>query len=197
MIRQLYAAYDDEGVYVYQAYKPEIAQAALRKGTFAEGFSLERMTWIKPSFGWMLYRSGYASKENQEVVLRIKLSHSGWLAILSQAVESVYNPQHFPSETAWKQALSLSEVRFQWDPERHVNGQVLERRAIQLGMRGQTVRRYVDEWIVQLEDVTALAHAVHEAVLQKQALPELSEERVYPLDEGLEARLGISERMES
>ena len=80
--RQIYAAYDDEGVYVYQAFKPSIVKAALDKGTFGAGFNMERMTWIKPSFGWILYRSGYATKTRQEAILKIKLTHEGFLKIL-------------------------------------------------------------------------------------------------------------------
>ena len=34
-----------------------------------------RMTWIKPSFAWVLYRSGYGRKHNQTRVLKMKLSH--------------------------------------------------------------------------------------------------------------------------
>ena len=42
------------------------------------------MTWIKPSFAWMLYRSGYGKKPGQERVLRIKLSHETVSKLLSQ-----------------------------------------------------------------------------------------------------------------
>jgi len=33
------------------------AHAAVRAGTFVAPFSRDRMTWIKPSFGWMMHRS--------------------------------------------------------------------------------------------------------------------------------------------
>jgi hypothetical protein len=46
MLRQIFATFDEEGIFVYQAFKPSIADEALRKGTFGKGFSLERMTWI-------------------------------------------------------------------------------------------------------------------------------------------------------
>jgi hypothetical protein len=192
MMRQIYADYDDTGIYVYQAYTPAIVEAALRKGTFAEGFGLDRMTWIKPSFGWMLYRSGYATKPNQEAILRIKITHEGWLTILRHSVETRYNDsQFFADIAAWKNALSRAEVRHQWDPERQINGEKLERRAIQVGIRGQMVCAYVNEWIVQLEEVTALAHAIHEAIKQKQPLPDVPEERVYAVDEEIQRRLGM------
>src|SRR5688500_16747428 len=102
MERQIYAAYDDEGIFVYQAFSPQTVQAALAKGTFSTGFSLDRMTWIKPSFGWMLYRSGYAAKTRQQGILKIKLKHEGFLAILRQSVETSYDSQVFPTIDDWK-----------------------------------------------------------------------------------------------
>jgi len=51
MSRQIFANYDFDGIYVYQAFKPSIVEAALEKGTFGKGFGLDRMTWIKPSTG--------------------------------------------------------------------------------------------------------------------------------------------------
>ena len=72
----------------------------------------------------------------------------------------------------------------QWDPERALNMAKLERRAIQIGIRGRTVHQYVDEWIIGLEDVTDLAHAVQRRVKAKKPLNDLpiAEERVYPVD---------------
>ena len=192
VIRQIYAAFDDAGIYVYQAFNPEIVRAALVKGTFGAGFALNRMTWIKPSFGWMLHRSGYASKQNQEAILKIKLSHDGFLSILRRSVETSYNPRIYASEAEWKRTLDASEVRHQWDPERRLNGYKLFRRAIQIGMRGETVRAYISQWIIGLEEVTALAHAVREAVEDKRPLPAVPDERIYSVDSELQQRLGIS-----
>lgn len=193
MMRQIFAAYDELGIYVYQAFRTETVQAAVAKGTFGQGFSLDRMTWIKPSFGWMLYRSGYATKHRQEAIAKIKLSHEGFLAILRQSVETSHNPQVYASRDEWKGALDASEVRHQWDPDRGLKGEKLDRRAIQIGISGATVRSYVNEWIIGLEDVTALAHEIHEAVRQHRALPDVPEERVYAVDAELGKRLGASE----
>eukprot|EP00929_Paragymnodinium_shiwhaense_P006719 TRINITY_DN110694_c0_g1_i1.p1 TRINITY_DN110694_c0_g1~~TRINITY_DN110694_c0_g1_i1.p1 ORF type:complete len:311 (-),score=26.58 TRINITY_DN110694_c0_g1_i1:487-1419(-) len=67
--------WDAEGVYFYQAYRAEIADWALEHGRFGGPWNPTRMTWIKPSFAWMLYRAGYGRKPGQERILRIKLSH--------------------------------------------------------------------------------------------------------------------------
>ncbi|MCC6615615.1 MAG: DUF4291 domain-containing protein [Anaerolineae bacterium] len=191
--RRIYAAYDDEGVYVYQAFTPSIVQTALEKGTFGAGFDMARMTWIKPSFAWMLYRSGHATKPNQEAILKIKLSHAGYLTILSESVESSYNPRVYEDEVAWAEALKVSPVRHQWDPERDLAlRKHPTRRAIQIGIRGWVVQEYVEQWIVGLEEVTVLAHAVKAAVDGDLPLPPVPEERVYPVDDALARRLGIT-----
>lgn len=190
--RQIYAAYDDEGIYVYQAFRPSIVQAALERGTFGGGgFNMDRMTWIKPSFGWMLYRAGYAMKEGQEGVLKIKLSHDGFRQVLEWAVESTWNRGVFDSEEAWQLALRNSPVRLQWDPDRNLKGGKLERRAIQLGLRGKAVYAYVNEWIIGLEEVTSLAHTIKAARDSNREMPAVPEERVYPVSDELVQRLGI------
>src|SRR5262252_373259 len=89
--RKIIANYDHEGIHVYQAFTPTTVASALKRGTFDKGFSLDRMTWIKPSFGWMLYRSGYASKHRQEAILKIKLPPDGFRQILEQSIETSFN----------------------------------------------------------------------------------------------------------
>ncbi|MFD5200175.1 DUF4291 family protein [Streptomyces sp. NPDC058375] len=43
-------------VTVYQAYRPAIGLPAARDGRFPAEWKRDRMTWIKPSFLWMMYR---------------------------------------------------------------------------------------------------------------------------------------------
>ncbi len=192
-LRRIYAAYDDTGVYVYQAYSPLIAEAALRKGTFSEHFKLDRMTWIKPSFGWMLYRCGYAEKPGQEYVLKIKLTHSGFHTILSRSVPSTFESALFANPITWQSAVKQADVRCQWDPDRNLRGGKMERTAIQIGLSGPTVRQYVNEWIVSIEDVTPLARVIGELVKNKRAdLPPVPTEHEYPVDDTLHHTLMMS-----
>src|SRR5262245_57845000 len=76
--RQIRAAYDDTTIVVYQAYNAAVANAALAAGTFVPPFRRGRMTWIKPSFLWMAYRSGWASKPDQERVLAVTMTRAGF-----------------------------------------------------------------------------------------------------------------------
>lgn len=193
MQRQIIAAFDHEGIFVYQAFKPSIADEAVRRGTFGKGFNLERMTWIKPSFGWMLYRSEYATKHRQERILKIKLSHEGFQTILSKGVPTSFEPNLFTSEEEWRRTLEHSEVRYQWDPDRDLWLRRLERRAIQLGIRGSVVQEYVNTWILRIEDVTELAHAIKVAVERGQN--EIStpyEEHTYEASPEIQKNLGMT-----
>lgn len=191
-MQQILAAFDSEGVFIYQAFKAGIADEAVRKGTFGKGFNLERMTWIKSSFGWMLYRSGYATKHRQERILKIKLSHEGFHTILSQAIPTSFDQNIFISEEEWRRTLDKSEVRYQWDPDRDLSLRRLERRALQLGIRGRIVKEYVDRWILGIEDVTELAHAIKVAVEKRQTeMPIVPEENLYEVSSKIEIILGM------
>ena len=85
--RKIYAKYDDKTIRVYQAYNDVIADEAIKLGTFGEYFSLTRMTWIKPSFLWMMYRCGWAEKENQERVLAIDIKREDFDEIVKNSVD--------------------------------------------------------------------------------------------------------------
>ncbi len=152
--RQIRAHQSDTTVRVYQAYSPEIAEPALAKGTFVAPFKRERMTWIKPSFRWMAYRCGYARKPGQERVLALDLTREGFEWALAHAALSDYDRDRHPDRAAWQQSLKTSPVRIQWDPERDVHHRPLNYRSIQIGLSGEAVDRYVDEWITKITDVT-------------------------------------------
>ena len=188
--RRVRGCFDEQGVYVYQAFTPETVKVAVSLGTFGKGFGMDRMTWIKPSFGWMLHRSGYATKSRQEAIARIHLKHEGFLEILQQAVPTSYDRTLFGSPGEWGLALKNSEVRYQWDPDRNLRDYKLEHRAIQLGISGQMVYRYVREWIIGIEDVTSVAHAIRNAVKDGLDLPTVPEENEYPVPAEIARSLG-------
>ncbi len=152
--RHILAHYDAETVVVYQAYCPQIGRFAAEHGYFGGPFSLSRMSWIKPNFLWMMYRCGWATKENQEVVLAVSLRREAFDRLLTDAVPSTFDPALYANEADWKQALAASDVRLQWDPDHDPGGGKVERRALQLGLRGTALTRYAREWIVAIEDVT-------------------------------------------
>lgn len=86
----LRADFDARTVVVYQAYAPAIADAALEAQAFVAPFSFERMTWVKPSFLWMMERCGWATKPNQERVLALRLHRPHFDALVARAVFSAF-----------------------------------------------------------------------------------------------------------
>ena len=59
---EIRADFDRETIVVYQAYNKAIALPAIETGTFQSPFSFNRMTWIKPSFLWLMARSNWGAK---------------------------------------------------------------------------------------------------------------------------------------
>ncbi|BDS06831.1 hypothetical protein NT6N_18710 [Oceaniferula spumae] len=152
--QHIMAHYDDETIVVYQAYRHEIGNYASRHNYFGGDFCYNRMSWIKPNFLWMMYRSGWGTKEGQEIILAITLKRSFFDEILSKAISSTYQISEYASREEWQAAVAHSDVRLQWDPDHAPDGSCVARRAIQLGLRGKMLSRYGRDEILQIEDIS-------------------------------------------
>jgi hypothetical protein len=153
--RHILAHFDDSSIIVYQAYRPSIALHALEHGHFGgRDFSFSRMSWVKPNFLWMMHRSGWGTKEGQEMTLGLRLRRDFFESILRQAVSSTYDPTVFADHAEWKSALANSDVRLQWDPDHSPSGARLERRAIQLGLRGDVLNALAKDELLEVMDLT-------------------------------------------
>jgi hypothetical protein len=154
--RHILAHHDAETIVVYQAYRPAIARHVLAHGAFGGAdFSYARMGWIKPNFLWMMYRSGWGTKEGQEMTLGLRLSRQFFDRILAEAVASSFGQSGFTAEDEWKAAMAQSDVRLQWDPDHGPNGNPLSRRAIQLGLRGPILEAFGQRELLEAIDLTA------------------------------------------
>lgn len=152
--RHILAQFDENSIVVYQAYRPEIGNFAASNGYFGGDFKLTRMSWIKTNFLWMMYRSGWGTKAGQEITLAVTIKRNAFEEILATAVHSKFVQTIYKSPEEWKKAVKRSPVRLQWDPDHNPIGEKLERRAIQLGLSGQTLRNYSRDWIIKIEDIT-------------------------------------------
>jgi hypothetical protein len=153
--QHILAQFDADSVIVYQAYRPAIGLYAVENQRFGGEFSFSRMSWIKPNFLWMMYRSGWGTKEGQEMILAVRLRRKGFDRILRMAVHSSFQPKAYGSAERWKAQLAESPVRLQWDPDHDPRGAKQERRAIQLGLAGEVLRQYANDWIISIEDASA------------------------------------------
>ncbi len=162
--KQIRASYTKETIRVYQAFSNEIANSALEFNTFkSPPFKLERMTWIKPSFLWMMYRSGYATKEeNQKRILALDISREGFEWALNNSCLS--SKPIDMSQEQWGDYKRNTPVRVQWDPERDIFMSPLPYRAIQIGLSGIAVDYYISQWIINITDITPFVASLHQLI---------------------------------
>ncbi|WJY39056.1 DUF4291 domain-containing protein [Streptomyces sp. P9-2B-2] len=185
--RRIRALHTDTTVTVYQAYSPALGLPAARDGRFPAAWKRERMTWIKPSFLWMMYRCGWGEKADQETVLAIEIDRDGFDWALRNACLSHYDADEHADREGWRRELKGAPARVQWDPERDLGLRALPYRSLQLGLSGEASRRYADEWTVAIRDVTPLAREVRALVRAGEtaaAAALLPGERPYPAPEG-------------
>ncbi len=159
-VREICALYNDKTIRVYQAYPDIIADSAIANGTFVSPpFKMKRMTWIKPSFLWMMYRAGWGLKdEGQKRILAIDITREGFEWALTHSCPS--HPDKLISQEEWRHMKKDAPVRIQWDPERNLLLQPQELRTIQIGLSREAVKFYVEKWIRQISDVTVLASTI-------------------------------------
>ncbi|MFD2916487.1 DUF4291 domain-containing protein [Psychroserpens luteus] len=187
------AQYDDNEIVVYQSYRPEIGNFAAQNQYFGGAFSLNRMTWIKPNFLWMMYRNGWGQKVGQEVVLAIHLKREAFERYLKQAVYSSYQKDLYETREAWQEQVQNSSIRLQWDPDHDPYGAKLERRAMQIGIRGEEIKKYAKDDILEIEDISTFVNEQYQFVLNNQ-LDQLLVPDEHPLileDESLKQQLRL------
>ena len=181
--KEIRAVYTDETIRVYQAYNKTIAEEAVKNGTFGAHFSMTRMTWIKPSFLWMMYRCGWAQKENQEHVLAIDIKRTGFDKAVNSAVISTFSDDLGITKEEWQKQVKKSDVRVQWDPEKDIDGNNLPYRSLQLGLRGNAVNEYVHDWIVKVTDITDYVNDLNALRINNEDISDrLPKEMVYKMN---------------
>jgi hypothetical protein len=192
---EIRARFSNDIIRVYQAYSSAIAEPAIRAQKFAPPFKMARITWIKPSFFWMMYRSGWATKTGQERVLAIDIARDGFDWALQHACFSHFDAGVQESCDAWEKQKGLSPVRIQWDPERNCHFERLDYRSIQIGLSGDAAKRYVNNWTQAVIDITETVRELRECdVHLRQAASEeiASEERPYPISVSLAPQIGAA-----
>lgn len=150
------------------------------------------MTWIKPSFLWMMYRSNWGTHVGQETVLAVEIDRDGFDWALRHACMSSYVRGLHPDRDTWRRDLKRAPARVQWDPERDLTLRPLPYRSLQLGLSGEASSRYADEWTVSISDVTPLAREVRTLVSRGDldtAAQLLPQEEPYPAGDKLLAHL--------
>lgn len=192
--QEIRAEFDSKTITVYQAYNKNIALPAIKNQKFEKPFSFNRMTWIKPSFLWLMERSNWGSKSNQEYILGINIKREGWEKVLSLGILTDPDKEVYRSGYEWEKQFREAKVHIQWDPERTLKGGKLQERTIQVGISRFLIEEYNNDWINEIVDLTPLVKKMsllRKAGKHKEVKRFLPKERVYPLDERIGQRIGI------
>jgi hypothetical protein len=191
---QIRADYDQGTIVVYQAYPSEIALPAIQHHRFVPPFSLGRMTWIKPSFLWLMERSNWGRNSGQEHVLAVRITRQGWEEALSQAVLTLPEKGVYRNYEDWKEQFDCALVHVQWDPERSIRGAAQEYKSIQVGISRHIIAKYAEEWTVEIRDYTSLVRKLYGLINSgraAQAKEMLPKEKVYTLPPDIARRIGM------
>ncbi|EFA77827.1 hypothetical protein PPL_09325 [Heterostelium album PN500] len=185
--RIIRAIYDDTTITLYQAFNSVIGRYAVKNQSFigCPGFKIDRMTWVKPSFLWMMYRSGWATKHNQECILAIRIKREGFEWALQNSSLSQHLSISAEQREEHREQLLSQPVRIQWDPEKDIDLKALPYRSIQIGLSGVAVTKYLNEWIVSIEDITPKCKTIYQLLAthqREEALRQLPQESIYNID---------------
>lgn len=192
---EIRADYKNDTLVVYQAYNKVIATSALENQKFCAPFSFNRMTWIKPSFLWMMERSNYGQKSNQEYTLAIHIKRDAWEKALHKAILTSPEKRVYPNPKSWEKDFENAEIYVQWDPERNIKGTKLNYRSIQVGISRYLIEEFNEEWIVKIEDYTPLVKKIASFTKSgdfDKAKKLLPVEKAYPLSEELARKIGAT-----
>ena len=192
--RQIRADFDRDSIVIYQAFRKQIAEPAIKAGRFVEPFSWGRMTWIKPSFLWLMARSNWGQKSGQENILAVRIKRTGWNRALSLGVLTSFDQNVHRNQIDWQDEFEDAVVHIQWDPERTIHGKKLEHRSIQVGLSRQVIKEFTDEWILEIKDFTPLTRKIRSLYLagnKRRAKDQLPAERGYTVETDVGKRLGM------
>ena len=182
----------EDDLIVYQAFRPEIADYAITNQKFGgTHYSFSRMTWIKPNFLWMMYRAGWATKLGQERILAIRMTKSGFTEFLNEGVYSSFQKDKYENHEHWKNELGNSQVRIQWDPDHDPHGNKLSRRAIQIGIKGEQVARFNEEYIEEITDISDFVQQQYQILRKDFSSLLVMKESVIELNSALREKYSI------
>lgn len=190
---EIRADYTQNTIVVYQSYNKTIAKSAVENQKFSTPFSFNRMTWIKPSFLWMMERSNYGQKSNQECTLAIHIKREAWEKALRLAVLTSPEKRVYPDSQNWEEQFEKAHIYVQWDPERNIKGNKLEYRSIQVGISRHLIEEFNEEWIVKIEDYSPLVKKILSLTKQgeyNKAKKLLPIEKIYPLPHEIAHKIG-------
>lgn len=84
----------------------------------------------------------------------------------------------------WEKRFKNTDVYCQWDSDRSLNGNTLNRSAIQIGIKGDALRDFLDNGIYKIEDLTPTVRKWNDRRKKRQlSITELPSEKLYPVND--------------
>lgn len=192
---EIRACFDEKLIAVYSAFDASIANIAVKQQKLLPPFSYSRMTWIKPSYLWMMYRSEWGNKLGMERILRIWILRSEWDKALKEAILTTPETRVYSDPGKWRSQLERARIRVQWDPERDIHNKRQPYKSIQVGITAELSEVYAKRWIQKIEDCTSLTHQIRNKIWAgdtEGAELLLPSERLYPVGADIARALGMS-----
>lgn len=191
---EIRANYTEKHIAVYSAFSSSIADIALENQKLLPPFSYKRMTWIKPSYLWMMYRSDWGGRAGMERILCIWIERSKWESALKEAILTTPENHVYSDAKKWRKLLEKARIRVQWDPERDIKNRRLDYKSIQVGITSSLSEEYAKRWIFKIEDMTEQTRKISSLVFQRkyeEAKLLLPEERKYIVNTEIHKSLGM------
>ena len=139
-------------------------------------------------------RSNWGQKSGQEFILAVRVLRSGWEEALSLGVLTSFEAPVHANSQVWREQFEKAVVHVQWDPERSIRGADLGTNSIQVGLSRHIIQKYVDDWVVEIQDYTPLVRKIHAQAKAGQvdkARKLLPPERIYPVNPDVARRLNM------
>lgn len=141
---------------IFQAFSPNY----IEKASFSDLIETDRMSWLKTSLLWVLWRSDWGRGRGQERVIEVSIP-SEYLSNLEKIAVSTGN------------STKQDEAIFQIDPDRVINNEdwlkgrsgtqywVRANRTKHFGIRGELLKNYVQEIVPKnLRDITSIVQGI-------------------------------------
>jgi hypothetical protein len=127
----------------------------------------------------MTARYACGDRLDRERLLAVSVRRRGFDALLQAALAKDFDPALYASKHAWRLATRYAPVLVEWEPS--PDGTEIPR----FVLHGPLVRRFAEEWVEGVEDVTALARA------ERDAAGAAPVEAAYPVPDDVGRRIGL------
>jgi len=129
-----------------------------------------------------MHRSNWGKKRGQERVLAVRIRRDGWETLLEEGVLTSHDRRAHGAKTEWATAFESAPVHVQRDPERTLRGAPMNGYSIQVGVGRDRIQRFVDDWVLELKDMTPMVRKVDRLLKSgkgSSAKRHLPPERIY------------------